>query len=162
MNTTKICALFFTSILISSCNDSGSSNNNNKDCCTIPTVNIYKTSTNYNDKVPVELNSTKTALSSYPGPTDVYTNGVLATPTELHSGYLKDNRGIWIYAAFTSYTYTQYSQLPSVPSQTDLFNSIIDNNPLTELWTCPSGSSDTDLNQWIDNNQLASSCTQIL
>ncbi len=126
-----------------------------------PGLVIYKTAGNYNDKVPVNLNNSKNALSSYPDPKDLISGGVLMTPTILHKGYLRDNRGIGTNTAFTNYTYSQYSKLPSVPSATDLLNSIIDKDPLTELWTCPPDLTGETLNQLIDNNKLTSSCTRL-
>lgn len=99
---------------------------------------IYKTKADYNNLVPVMLNNDKTQIVSYPAPSDVYHNGELAVPIELLNGYLLDNRGISKNVAFTSYTYSEYSKLDSIPSVSELFERIVDNDPLRELYDCRS------------------------
>lgn len=100
----------------------------------LPTVIIYKTVKPYADNVPVILDATRTKITSYPAPSDIYTNGELAKPTPLKDGYWLDNRGININVAFTSYTYEEYSKMSSTPSIDELMNHIIDRNPLVELY----------------------------
>lgn len=97
---------------------------------------IYKTKADYSNLVPVILNNEKTAIVSYPAPTDIFKNGELALPTPLNNGYLIDNRGISLNVAFTSYTYTQYSTLNSAPTIEELMESIVDSEPLLELYNC--------------------------
>jgi hypothetical protein len=58
--------------------------------------------------------------------------------TKLENGYLLDNRGINVNVAFTSYTYEDYSALDRAPSIENLLESIIDNDPLVELYNCKS------------------------
>ena len=101
-----------------------------------PTTFIYKTKGDYNKLVPVTLSDDKTKITSFPHPDDVYYKGELALPTQLEDGYLLDNRGISANVAFLSFTYDKYSKLEKAPSVDELFNMIIDNNPLVELYDC--------------------------
>lgn len=97
---------------------------------------IYKTKANYFNKVPVSMNKEKTVIVSYPAPSDLRINGKLSIPTPLIDGYLLDNRGIGFSVAFTSYTYKEYAALKQAPSIEELFERILDNDPLLELYNC--------------------------
>lgn len=103
---------------------------------TLPHALVYKTKKDYSKNVPVSLNEDKTAIVSYPAPTDIFFNGSFAYPTPLENGYLLDNRGIGQNVAFLEYTYQEYSELKQVPEKNMLFKKIIDFNPLMELWDC--------------------------
>lgn len=96
---------------------------------------IYKTRADYRNFVPVTLNSDRSAIQSYPAPTDVYYEGQLAVPTELTNGYLLDNRGISTQAAFLDITYEEYSQLKEI-NLDFLWKRIQDTTPLLELYHC--------------------------
>lgn len=100
----------------------------------LPAAIVYKTRANYNNKVPVMLNADKTAIMSYPAPSDVRH---LPTPLPLADGYLLDQRGIGNTVAFLSLTYKDYAELPAVPSTDLLMKSIIDKNPLLEMYRLP-------------------------
>lgn len=95
---------------------------------------VYKTRANYDNKVPITLSADKKTIVSYPHPIDLYHNGKLSYPTPLDNGYLLDNRGIGKNVAFTNYTYEAYANLPQAPTMAQLFDSIIDDNPLVELF----------------------------
>ena len=97
---------------------------------------IYKSKTEYINLVPVTLNSEKTSITSYPAPGDLFRNGELALPTQLANGYLVDNRGIGLSTAFTSFTYEEYSKMQQAPSLEELMNSIVDKDPIAELYDC--------------------------
>ncbi len=97
---------------------------------------IYKTSADYNNKVPITLNEEGDQVMSFPAPTDLYTNGVLALPVKLKNGYLLDKRGIHPNSAFTSFTYEEYRNLHTAPSPTELLNSVIDSDPFLEMYDC--------------------------
>ncbi len=101
-----------------------------------PPTYIYKTKGDYNNLVPVILSDDKSKITSYPHPKDVYYKGKLATPVQLEEGYLLDNRGISKNVAFIDITYEEYSKLDKAPSVAELFEMIIDNNPLIELYNC--------------------------
>jgi hypothetical protein len=103
-------------------------------------VLVYKTRNDYTRNVPVIMNESKTEIISYPDPSDLFFRGKLAFPTVLVDDYLLDNRGITINVAFLNYTYEEYSKLKKTPSMNELMNSIIDKNPLIELWNCGSRS----------------------
>lgn len=102
----------------------------------LPRAMVYKTKKDYSKNVPVTLNEDKTAILSYPAPTDIFYNNAFAYPTPLDNGYLLDNRGIGPNVAFLDYTYQEYSKLKQVPEMKILYKKIIDNNPLLELWDC--------------------------
>lgn len=101
-----------------------------------PDAIIYKTKADYMHFVPVALSEDGRTILSYPHPSDLMTNGVMALPTKLKKGYLLDNRGIGPRVAFTRYTYFDYSSLPAPPSLEELLNSIIDSDPLLEMYNC--------------------------
>jgi len=103
-------------------------------------VLVYKTKADYSHLVPVTLNETGDKLVSFPAPSDLYVNGILAIPVQLDMGYLLDMRGVQPNTAFTSYTYEAYSKLESAPSVQDLISSIIDKDPFEELYDCGSTS----------------------
>lgn len=97
---------------------------------------IYKTKADYAQNVPVILNDEKTAIVSYPAPSDLMYGEEMRTPTKLFDGYLLDNRGISANVAFTSFTYSEYVLLENPPSIKVLFDSIIDENPISEMYNC--------------------------
>ncbi len=97
---------------------------------------VYKTRADYFDRVPVGMNAEKDRIISYPDPTDLYDGNTPALPTRLKNGYLLDNRGIGTNVAFLTYTYAAYSALSKVPTLNQLTDSLLDRNPLTELWDC--------------------------
>ena len=123
-----------------------------------PAVIIYKTKGDYFDKVPVILNDGKNAIIAYPGPKDVFYNGILALPTKLKDGYLLDNRGINKNVVFINFTYEEYSKLKEAPLISDMLKMIIDKNPITEMYNCGSRYQYkeivNDLNKIIDTKQL--------
>lgn len=101
---------------------------------------VYKTRADYFERVPVLMNAEKTKIVSYPDPTDLRYGDSLALPTRLHNGYLLDNRGIGSNVAFLTYTYATYCALSKAPALNQLMDSLLDRNPLTELWDCGSRS----------------------
>lgn len=108
-------------------------------------VYIYKMKKDYSQHVPVTMDAARTRVVSYPAPTDLKTNGVLAVPTPLDNGFWLDNRGINENVAFLSYTYEEYSQLTEAPTSEELMKHIIDNDPLTEIHYCGSRNEFTDI-----------------
>ncbi len=101
-----------------------------------PPVIIYKTKKDYSQNIPVGLSPDKKHLASFPAVSDIYYNGVLATPQSLNDGFLLDNRGIGPDVAFLSITYSEYSRLKKTPPADSLFKLVIDNDPLTEMYNC--------------------------
>lgn len=113
---------------------------------------VYKTHQNYNDLVPVVLSADKTEIVNYPAPSDLYFNGQLALPTKLKKGYLLDNRGINKNVAFLKITYQEYAKLDKAPSLEELYDMIIDKDPLLELYKF--GNRDSFSNLIVDLNDL--------
>ena len=101
-----------------------------------PPVIIYKTKKDYNNNVPVTLSKNKKEIVSYPGTNDVFYKGKLATPTVLEDGFLLDNRGIDENVAFLDISYDVYSKSMRVFSKKQLFDNIIDNDPILEMYRC--------------------------
>ena len=102
----------------------------------IPDAIVYKTKADYTYFVPVSLSEDGKTILSYPHPSDLKTNGQLAIPTKLKKGYLLDNRGIGPRVAFTNYTYIDYAALISPPTPEKLLKSIMDSDPLLEMYNC--------------------------
>lgn len=120
-----------------------------------PQTIIYKTSKNYNKLVPVILSDDKTKIVSYPHPKDIYLNGNFSYPTELQKGYLLDNRGINKNVAFLKITYEEYSNYKNAPSPNELYEKILDKDPLIEIYNC--GNRLTFKNEIEDLNRLIES-----
>ncbi len=123
-----------------------------------PKAIIYKTKNDYSQQVPVILSSDKSEIVSFPSPTDLVYKGKPAYPTELKKGYLLDNRGISKDVAFLDITYEEYSNLNTTPSAKDLFDKILDSDPLLEMYNCGNRRQYDDeineLNSIIKNNNL--------
>jgi hypothetical protein len=130
-----------------------------------PHVLVYKTKADYNNLVPIILSEDKTSIVSYPDPGDIKVSSVYTLPTPLHQGYVIDNRGIDKNAVFINKTYKDYSKFTELPSLKELFNLIIDKEPIIELCDCGLKSAFTNeveqLNELIDNNQLRTKCKVI-
>jgi hypothetical protein len=101
-----------------------------------PPAIIYKTKTDYFDKVPVILSDDKTRIVSFPDPRDLRINGEFAYPSKLMDGYLLDNRGIGPNAAFLRFSYEEYCTMDNIPTAERLFNYISEKNPFTEMYQC--------------------------
>jgi len=120
---------------------------------------VYKTSKDYSDFIPVQLNDEGTKIISYPAPEDIFTDGKLAKPIKLKNGYWLDKRGITKNTAFVNFTYEAYSKLTEAPTTDILYSKIIDKNPITELYNCGAKTTADEvliatLNDAIKNNQL--------
>jgi len=130
-----------------------------------PPVLIYKTKKNYNDLVPVLLSDDGKTIISYPHPKDLIVGNSYPLPTILHGGYLIDNRGIGKNVAFLNITYEEYTKLKSAPSAAEIYNLIIDKEPLMELYDCGTRAKfnniEKELNSLIDNNKLVTDCKLI-
>lgn len=103
---------------------------------TSPVVYIYKMKADYSHLVPVMMDETRTRILSYPAPVDLKKGDGLRLPTPLEQGYWLDNKGIGPNVAFLTYTYEDYSKLPSAPSMEELMENIAEKYPLTEIHAC--------------------------
>jgi hypothetical protein len=99
-----------------------------------PHAIVYKTKGDYSKYVPVTLSDDKSKIVSYPAPQDVFYQGKLAVPTQLHHGYLLDNRGIGPNSGFIKISYEEYSKLSQAPSTDDLYKMLIDKEPFSEMY----------------------------
>lgn len=131
-----------------------------------PPVLVYKTKANYNNLVPVLLSDDKKVIVSYPHPNDIKTGSGYSLPVLLHDGYLLDNRGIGKNVAFLKMTYEEYGKLEKPLSVNELYNLILDKDPLVELCNCGVKSSYKNLtkqmNELIDSKKLGTTCKKML
>lgn len=128
----RITLLCLTTILLS-CN---ATKMNTESTEALPSLIVYKTTGDYYHLVPITLNEARDKVTSYPAPSDLFTNGELALPVKLENAYLLDQRGVNANTAFTSFTYEEYSLMESAPSVDDLMNSIEDSAPFVEIYNC--------------------------
>lgn len=130
----------------------------------LPPCIIYKTKKDYFYYVPVALSDDKNRITSYPDVTDIRKQGEAVLPRPLSGGYLLDNRGIGPDVAFLSITYDAYQALTKTPSADDLFQQLLDKDPLLEMYQCGNRHQYNDivreLNQVIDSGKL-SDCKKI-
>lgn len=106
----------------------------------VPMAKIYKTNGDYADRVPVMLNASRTALVSYPAPSDLRDS----EPVKLDDGFLLDRRGIGVNTAFTRWTYKEYSEMTTPPSPEEIMANIIPEARVTELYEMPFPASTPD------------------
>lgn len=104
---------------------------------TLPKAVVYKTSHDYADRVPVTMNEARTAIASFPDPSDLKTADGYAKPIALQGDYLLDRRGVNAHTAFLDYTYEEYAALPSVPTLAELKAHLLDTHPIKELYALP-------------------------
>lgn len=101
---------------------------------------IYKTNADFSDKIPVAVSKQTKKIVSYPALGDIYLNGKLAKPTKLDNGYWLDNFGVSAHSAYTSYSFDDYAKLEKAPKLDSLTMSIIEYNPIVEIYHCGSRS----------------------
>lgn len=157
----SICILCFSVSILIACsravNPSGAASDLKSGQSSVPSPPciVYKTTADYSKNVPVILSDDQTRIVSFPDVKDVYFNGNLAYPTVLNDGFLLDNRGIDTNVAFLSVTYEQYSKMVKTPSSAELFELIIDKEPLKEMVQCGNRSKYSDIEYEL--NKLISS-----
>jgi hypothetical protein len=127
-----------------------------------PPALVYKTKGNYANLVPVLLSDDKTEIISYPHPGDVKTGDGFLTPTLLNNNYFLDNKGIGSNVAFLKLTYNEYAALENAPTLKEMYELIIDKDPLIELCNCGNKKALSNpakqLNKVIDKKQLRTVC----
>ena len=130
-----------------------------------PQTMVYKTKRDYSKYVPILLSSDKTEIISYPHPNDLIADNRFLFPTVLNDNYLLDNRGINQHVAFLKLTYQEYTALKSVLTLKELFEYILDDDPLTELCDCGNRAAFSDpieqLNWMISKDKLRKICKTI-
>ncbi|WNJ17052.1 hypothetical protein [Pontibacter sp. G13] len=131
-----------------------------------PPAIVYKTKQDYSQLVPVLLSADKSQIVSYPHPKDLKVGGKYLVPTSLSKGYWLDNKGIMGEVAFLGMTYAEYAALPEAPSLADLYDAIVDKDPMMEVCDCGSRKAFSDieqqLNRLIDKRKLRTKCKAIL
>lgn len=118
-------------------------------------VIIYKTKADYSKNVPVILSDDKKSIVSYPAPGDVYFKGELAYPVQLAEGFLLDRRGISENAAFTRWTYEEYSNMRATPSTNEILDNILDANPFSEMYLAGTTNNYSDMVNELNNIIMA-------
>ena len=130
----------------------------NPDFAGPPTI-VYKMKKDYSHNVPVTLSVDRLTIVNYPAIEDINMNGKFPLPTLLIKGYYLDNRGIGPNVAFTKFSYEEYSKLTTTPSVQELFQAIIDKDPLIEMYNCGNRllftNIEAELNQMIESGDLA-------
>lgn len=130
-----------------------------------PHALVYKTSKDYDKLVPVILSEDKSSIVSFPDPKDLLPGENYPQPTRLKKGYLLDNRGIGPNVAFLKYSYEEYSRMEAAPGPAELYDAILDKNPLKELCDCGNKSTfaqiEEQLNYWITSKKLNSVCKKL-
>lgn len=122
----------------------------------LPPSVVYKTRQDYSNLVWVQLSVDKSRITAYPAPTDI----IRQTPVALHNGYYTGSVGI--NTAFINITIAEYSKLTQTISPDQLYDLIIDRDPVIELYNCGSHTSITDINTIVVSNQLSIKCNQLL
>lgn len=101
----------------------------------LPRAVIYRTNGDYDDRVPVTLDATRTSIVSYPAPTDITSASV---PLVLADGWLLDRRGgISVNSAFLDWTYAQYAAMSHTPSIAEIMSHIIPEARVTAIRALP-------------------------
>ena len=123
-----------------------------------PAAIVYKTKKDYSKNVPVILSEDKSEIVGYFSPKDLIRNEKVKYPDTLNNGYLLDNIGINQNVAYTSLIIDSYTKSMQVISVNKLFELIIDNDPLTEMYNCGNkgkmNNPIENLNNIIDKRQL--------
>ena len=100
----------------------------------LPQAQIYRTSTDVDALVPIQVNPVDGTIISYPAPSDI-TGAQM--PVVLHDGWLLDRRGISPDTRFISYTYSRYHSLLEAPSIAELKAAIVPDARVTEIVSLP-------------------------
>ena len=112
-------------------------------------VIVYKTKSDYHDKVSVQLSKDKKSITCYPGKDDA----ARQKPIELENGYLlKRMCG----DTFLSITIDDYSNSTQTFSNADLLSLVLDSDPYIEKYECCecTGLDTAKINNLIKENQL--------
>jgi hypothetical protein len=164
------CILLFSASVILACSNATTPTSSSQDIksgqnsVASPPCIVYKTKADYSKNIPVILSDDQSRIISYPDVKDIYFKESLAYPSALDNGFLLDNRGIGPNVAFLSITYEQYSKMDKTPSSTELFELIIDKDPLVEMFQCGNRSKyseiENELNKLISSGNI-NTCTKL-
>ena len=101
---------------------------------TVPNAIVYQMNGDYAGYVPVTLNADRTAIVSYPAPSDI---NEASAPIKLAEGWYLDRRGITPNSAFLDYTYKEYSKLPATTGPAELMAHIMPDARITAIRRLP-------------------------
>jgi len=113
---------------------------------------IYKTNSDYSNKVSVELASDKSKIIAAPGPHDVDTTS--NWPQKLVNGYLLNGIFGGSNTGFLSLDKKDYYDWPLYPGSDSLFKLIIDKNPFVELYFYRDENNDFSNNNGLDTAKM--------
>ncbi|MDE6443403.1 MAG: hypothetical protein K2K64_03125 [Muribaculaceae bacterium] len=99
----------------------------------MPKATAFRMSGDYSQNVAITPGN-GTSLIYYPAPSDISEK---SAPLELEGGWWLNRQGISSNSVFTSYTFSDYSQLPQVPSVEQLLKSIIPGAKVTQMVELP-------------------------
>lgn len=129
-----------------------------------PTI-VYKTTSNFDQLVPVQVSNDQLSILSFPHPEDLKQAGQLSLPVKLNKGYLLDQRGIDLNTRFLNINYSTYAARKK-PMETDsLILYLIKENPFLEIYNCGNRHQYTnirlEINALILNGTLEKSCKKL-
>ena len=87
----------------------------------MPKALLYKTTGDYLDNVPVQLNPDGSLLS-FPSPADIPAS---ARPVVLANGWILNPMGVTNRTVFTRYTLDEYRRLPQPPAPEEILKAVI-------------------------------------
>lgn len=122
----------------------------------LPKALLYKTSGNFNDRVPVQLSTDGKQLVSFPAPTDIPAS---PEPLVLADGWLLSPVGVTASSVFTRWTYAEYRAMKQTPSPDEIMQAIIPGAKVTMTMQAPMTQSEamadtTAVNEYIMANQI--------
>lgn len=121
----------------------------------LPKTLLYRTSGNYNDRVPVQLGADG-QLISFPAPTDIPAD---AQPIQLAYGWLLSRVGVSANSVFTRWTFEEYRALSQTPSPEEILKAVIPGAKVTMTMEAPMTHNEaladtTAVNEFIMANQI--------
>jgi len=128
-----------------------------------PPAIVYQTKNDYSKFVPVILSPDKKSIVSYPNPSDIQH---LPKPTALQKNWFLDNRGITEEVAYLNITWEDYAKLKEAPSPEQLFQNLLDKDPLKKMCNCglkkAMQNPENQINDLIKSNQLEKKCKTLV
>lgn len=130
-----------TAVVLKWGNNATDSQSSCRPSAAVAKARVYKTNGDYNDRVPVTLNASRTSLVSFPSPDDLRGG----EPLKLDGGFLLDCRGVGPHTAFTRWTYSEYAALTAAPSPREIMDNLLPDACVTEIYEMPFSASDPDV-----------------
>ncbi len=126
---------------------------------------VFRLKGDYRNLVPVTMNAERTAITSYPHPSDVKSEKGLRYPLKLKKNYWMDNLGIGPGVAYLDYSLEEYSKMENAPDREDLMAHIRDKDPLESMFRCGTVGDYEDpvktINEWIRKDSLEAKATRL-